>query len=244
VKDMRAARECKGDRALLEGPHLVREAAASGLDFDILVATDDFLVTGEARRLCQELDRSPLRIAPELLDALLDSDSPRGVAAVVTLPMQPLAAIEKRFRLAVYADEIQDPGNLGAIARSAEAVGADALLLGPGCAKPNHPRAMRASAGSLLRVPRILADASSWRTSPIGHATWIGLDGQAKLSIYDLDTPKATVLAVGSEGRGLSPQLRERLDQIVSIPLEAPVESLNAAVATGIALFELRRPRP
>lgn len=245
VKDMRAARRCKDERALLEGPHLVAAALAAGLELDIVVATERFLDSADARRLLAALPRAPLAIAPSVLGELCDSDSPRGIAAVVTIPERGMDRIPVRSEgTYVYADGLQDPGNLGALARCVEGAEAHALLLGPACAHPNHPRALRASAGSLLRLPTAPIEAPTRLDDHLGAtARWIGLDGAAPQSLYRVELPDLVVLAVGSEAHGLSAPVRARLDTTLSIPLGGEVESLNAAVAAGIALFELRRRR-
>jgi len=243
VKDMRAVRRCKDDRALLEGPHLVEEAVNAGLDLQIVVATERFLETSEARRLVTRLTRYPLTIAPTVLEELTDSDSPRGIVAVVRLPRPGLETLPRATDgIYVYADGLQDPGNVGAVARCAEGAGAQALLLGPGSAHPNHPRALRASAGSLLRIPTVSTVGPTAVDQVFDRPiTWWGLAGSGIQSIYEAAPPLPLVLAVGSEAHGLSADVLERLDASVGIPLEGSLESLNAAVALGIALFEIRR---
>jgi TrmH family RNA methyltransferase len=158
LKDIRRLRRSKGDLALLEGPHLIAEALAAGIALDEVLATPPFLATPEGRRLAALLPAAPLEVAPELLDGLTDADSPQGVLAVARLPRGGVAALPVApGRPYLYLDGLQDPGNLGALARVAEAAGAAGLALSPGCVHPNHPRALRASAGSLLRLPVAVA---------------------------------------------------------------------------------------
>src|ERR1044072_5547171 len=123
LKTIRRLRKSKGDEALLEGPHLVAEALAS-------------------------------LVAPEVLASVMDADTPQGALAVAPLPRSGVASLpHRRDGIYVYLDGVQDPGNLGAIARVAEAAGTAGLACGPGTAHPNPPRPLRASAGSLLRLP-------------------------------------------------------------------------------------------
>ncbi len=155
IKTIRRLRGRQGDHALLEGPHLLAEALACGAR-----ARDG---AGDARGAAASRGRpsrlparpSPLEVAAAVLDGLADSDSPRGLLALARLPR---AGCSSRCpaggdTVVLYLDGVQDPGNVGALARVAEAFGAEALALAPGCAHPNHPRALRASAGSLLRLP-------------------------------------------------------------------------------------------
>src|SRR5262245_45120380 len=122
LKDIRRARQCKDDvTALLEGPHLVGEAAAAGVVFQTLVATAEFLASPAGRDLAPRLPLRPLLIDADLLAEVTDSDSPRGIVAVAQLPRSGVDALPRRpDGIYVFADGIQDPGNLGALARVAE----------------------------------------------------------------------------------------------------------------------------
>jgi TrmH family RNA methyltransferase len=140
---------------------------------------------------------------------------------------------------------LQDPGNLGALARVAEAAGAAGLALSPGTAHPNHPRALRASAGSLLRLPVAVgceAAAVDRHLAPL-RPRWLALVPREGEDLWRAALDGALVLALGAEGPGLSPALRERADLGLTIPIEPPVESLNATVAAALVLFEVRRRR-
>jgi TrmH family RNA methyltransferase len=252
----------RGDRVLLEGPHLLAEALASGLVPDEVYVSPD-LAAGdpEVARLLARLAEPPaaelaelvelVEVAADVLAELADADAPKGLLAVARLPRggaETLPAPSPGSPL-LYLDGVQDPGNLGAIARSAEAAGAAGLALAPGCAHPSHPRALRGSAGSLLRLPaavgvsprdldRRLADSAG------GPPRWAVLavrDGRSLWRVPDDDLAGPLVLAVGAEGPGLSDAVRDRADLRLTIPLAPPVESLNAAVAAAIVLFELRR---
>ncbi|HYU31501.1 MAG TPA: RNA methyltransferase [Thermoanaerobaculia bacterium] len=249
LKDIRRLRRSKGERderALLEGPHLVAEAVAAGLEIETVLATPGFLVTAEGERLVRALPAAPLEVAPELFADLTDADSPRGVLAVARLPRSGTEALPLREGLPyLYLDGLQDPGNLGALARVAEAAGAAGLVLAPGSAHPNHPRALRASAGSLLRLPLALgADpgALARRLAPL-QPVWAALATRGGESVWTVPFPRTLILAVGAEGPGLSPALLAQAGLRLTIPIEPPVESLNATVAAALVLFEARRRR-
>jgi TrmH family RNA methyltransferase len=243
VKTIRRLRRSKGDHALLEGPHLVREAVAAGLEIDPILVSSSFLESPEGTALAPALAGRAKLVDGRVLDALCDADSPRGILAVARLPRpDPTARRWASGETWLYLDGVQDPGNLGAIARVAEGLGADGLLLSPECAHPNHPRALRASAGSLLRLPVIPGFAADEARRWSAGATWIGLDAHAGTSsLRDLAPRRPFVLAVGAEGRGLSPATQERIDHAVTLPTRGRVESLNVAVATALALAELLR---
>lgn len=256
IKDIRALRRSKGDRVLLEGPHLVAEAVASGLVLEEVLAAPGFFESsaegGELRRVLASLPEPPLEVAPDVLAALADADAPKGLLAVARLPrggVESLPAV--RYGVYLFLEGLQDPGNLGAVARSAEAAGAAGLALAPGCVHPNHPRALRGSAGSLLRLPAAVG-VEAWELDERlgeelqGLPRWAALvprDGE-EIWKADLTGSEPLVLAVGAEGPGLSDALLARADLRLTIPLAPPVESLNAAVAAALVLFEIRRRRP
>lgn len=244
LKDIRRLRRSKGERALLEGPHLVEDALAAGLKLEEVLATPDFLDSAAGRRLARNLPAPPLEVSPDVLAGLTDADSPRGILAVARLPrsgVPDLPIVPDRPYL--YLDGLQDPGNLGALARVAEAAGAAGLALSPGCVHPNHPRALRASAGSLLRLPvAVAADpgALDFHLAPV-RPRWAALAPRDGEDLYRADLEGALILAVGAEGPGLSPALLGRARLRLTIPLEPAVESLNATVAAALVLFEVRR---
>ncbi|MBW8877513.1 MAG: RNA methyltransferase [Acidobacteria bacterium] len=247
AKDIRRLRRSKGDHALLEGPHLVAAALAAGLRLDEILATPAFLASAEGRRLARlpgDWAVEPLEVDPGVLAELTDADSPRGVLAVAYLPrggVEALPVVPSHPYL--YLDGLQDPGNLGALARVAEAAGAAGLALSPGCVHPNHPRALRASAGSLLRLPVAVnaePDALT-RHLAAAHPRWTALVPRDGEDLYRADLAGTLVLAVGAEGPGLSPALLARAGLRLTIPMEPQVESLNATVAAALVLFEVRR---
>ncbi|HSN85395.1 MAG TPA: RNA methyltransferase [Thermoanaerobaculia bacterium] len=249
LKDIRRLRRSKGgreERALLEGPHLVAEALAAGLRLDEVLATPDFLATPEGQRLARALPAAPLEVAPDLFEDLTDADSPRGILAVAPLPRSGAARLPvHEGGLYLYLDGLQDPGNLGALARVAEAAGAAGLVLSPGSVHPNHPRALRASAGSLLRLAvavDTVPEALESRLASL-RPRWAALATRGGESFWTAPLAGSLILAVGAEGPGLSSTLLERAGLRLTIPIEPPVESLNATVAAALVLFEARRRR-
>lgn len=241
---MRQARRCKGDLALLEGPHLVAEAAAAGVELIDVLATPELLESAVGRQLATRLPLVPGTVDGEALASVLDADSPRGIAAVARLPRPGVAALPLvENGVYLYLAGLQDPGNLGALARSAEAAGAAGLALAPGTVTPNHPRALRASAGSLVRLPvavGVEAAALDRHLAPL-EPRRVALATRGGESLWTADLSGALVLLLGAEGPGLPENLAASADLALTIPLAGEVESLNATVAASLVLFELRR---
>lgn len=211
-----------------------------------MVATPEFLATLPGEELVARLPRPPLVATSQVLETIADADSPRGLIAICDLPRGGLASIHPQADgIWLYLDHVQDPGNLGALARVAEGLGAAGLLLSPGCADPNHPRALRASAGSLLRIAvAVGAEARAAKEHLARPGTrWIGLEAHGGATrLGDLEPSpagRATVLALGAEGPGLSARTRALLDEAVTIPLRGRLESLNVVVAAALVLARL-----
>lgn len=249
---MRRARRCKGDEALLEGPHLVGEALDAGLELTCVLATPAFLGDAAGAALAARAGDLVEPVRDDLLAAVMDADSPRGVAAVARLPRPGVTALPRRAGgVYVYLEGLQDPGNLGALVRTAEAAGAAGVALSPGCAHPNHPRALRASAGSLLRTALAVgveAPALERHLDGLDDGRgprWAALATRGGTPLWDgeLDLGGTLLLALGAEGPGLSDDLERRAELRVTVPVEPPVESLNATVAAALVLFEIRRRR-
>ena len=234
---------------ILEGAHLVREALAAALPIESVLVTPEFAGSDAGRALLAELDRPPLEVGSDVLDSLADADSPRGVLALASLPRSGIASIPlERDGLLLYLDGLQDPGNLGAIGRVAEAFGVRALLLAPGTVHPNHPRALRASAGSLLRLVvaiGVTAEAAADHLASV-NPRWAALEAHDGEPLPDRSPSGCWVLALGAERGRIADEVMCRVDRRWTIPLAPPVESLNVAVAAGIALHALagRRSSP
>jgi TrmH family RNA methyltransferase len=234
--------------ALLEGPHLVGEALDAGIALQRVFATRAWMDSAAAAPILRRLSNPPHQIDARTLEHLADADAPQGILAIARLPRGGAEELPRGRGPVLFADAVQDPGNVGALARVAEAAGAAGLALAPGSAHPNHPRALRGSAGSLLRLP------VAWHASPAAidatlgtvEAHWLLLDAHATADLFALPAKELAavrVVAVGNEAGGLSRALRARRGLAVRIPLHPPVESLNVATAAAIVLFHLSRPR-
>jgi TrmH family RNA methyltransferase len=178
-----------------------------------------------------------------LLQKVSGTEASQGIIALVEPPEWKLEQLFADRALVVVLDSLQDPGNVGAIVRAAEAFGATGAIFLKGTASPFNPKTLRASAGSLFRVPFVygmdpaLARAALRENQVTLYAAVPSRPG----AVADVDFTVACALIVGNEGRGISREWRG-IARDVSIPTMA-VESLNAAMAAGILLYEARRQR-
>ena len=250
LKELRKAMAASGrsaqGRVGIEGPHLIEEALRAGLRVTtIFIAQEDERLLS-ALRVPPEIEI--LRLPAKLLDSALATETPQPIAALVEPPewtwAHLLGARPKGAELVVVLAGIQDPGNLGTILRSAEAFGAAGVVSLPGTVSAWNPKAVRASAGSVFRVP--LLAASERECLEELHeaglkvlATTVHAAQPAEL--VDMAGPVA--LIIGNEGSGVADELAAKADARVTIPCPGPVESLNAAVAASVLLYEAARQR-
>lgn len=214
-----------------EGPHLVAEASRSHCRLLALLAVHER--AAEAQRLAPG---APLTtVSPAVLEKIATTEQPQGMLALVEWPAFPLDQLLADPRPLILLDGLQDPGNVGAIARLAEAFNAAGLLLLPGCARPHHPKTLRASAGSLFRVPAV--DVPLDLALP--RRRLVATTDAAAPVAQTIDWREPFALIIGNEGHGVREQVaRGALG--VRIPTRT-VESLNAATAAGILLYEASR---
>ena len=247
----------------LEGFHLVVEALRSGI-----IPQAIFLRQGEEEEallnLQQTLDNftdgnrqlitmkqlgdsiEMFVVPPALFRTLVGTDTPQPIAALVPVPEpDPLSALSAPFPLLVVVAGLQDPGNLGTLLRSAEAFGATGALLLAGTVTPWNAKCLRASAGSALRLPLLaLPDARAAAKLLRKHdvTSYAAVASDAPLA-HEADLLPASAFWIGNEGAGLGPSELAACGSRLTIPMPGKVESLNAAVAGSLLLYEASRQR-
>jgi TrmH family RNA methyltransferase len=228
--------------AVAEGFHLLEEALASGLQVETAIVSEEALQAVE-RKLPRLAATRLVATTPAVFAGLAATASPQGVLALVRPRTWSLEDVFRGRALAVALDGVQDPGNAGAVARSAEAFGATGVVFLKGSVNPYHPRCLRGSAGSLLRMPLAAAveqDALVAAADAAGARLFAAMPrGGLPCERADFTAPCA--ILIGGEGPGVRPTLASRATA-VCIPVSG-VESLNAAVACGVLIYEARRQR-
>jgi TrmH family RNA methyltransferase len=239
LREIRRGSPASAGFAALEGPILVREALRSTVSIEALLAAPEFVASPEARRV-ETLSKPVLEVDRAVLARCCDADSPQGLVAIAAWPPPHPEPRYDTTGWHVALDGLQDPGNVGALARVAEAADAISLILFPGTARASHSRALRASAGSLLRLPacRLEPDILAERTAGV---PWIGLDAHRGDDLYREDWPRSAILVAGAEASGVGAAAGRHVSRWLRIPTSPAVESLNVATAVAVVLFELRR---
>jgi TrmH family RNA methyltransferase len=246
VKDVRRAIARGGLTSqgwcVAETRHLLQEALRSRCPVKHVLAAES------ARAALPPLEGVRVAILPDaLLQKISATETSQGVIALVEPPVWNLEQLLGERALVVVLDGLQDPGNAGAIVRAAEAFGASGMLFLKGTASPFNPKTLRASAGSLFRVPLVYGmdgDVARAALEHHGVKIYAALPARAGAEVRaasDADLRSASALIIGNEARGVSAEW-SGVAAGVSIPTVA-VESLNAAMAAGILLYEARRQR-
>jgi RNA methyltransferase, TrmH family len=250
VKELRAGFShgelTSSEYCAIEGSRIIEEAIRSGLKFQAVFFSDSG--QNRAERLLPQMGAhvETLLLPDKLFASVVPSESPQGVAALVRLKERALddLLLNAQNGPLIAIAGVQDPGNLGTILRSAEAFGASGTILGEGTVSPFNSKVVRASAGSVFRLPIARAKLGA----VVGKMREQGLRLVATSSHKGTQLDAATLagplaLFIGNEGAGLPRDLLANMDEVVAIPHAPQVESLNAGVAASIVLYEIAKKR-
>ncbi len=229
---------------MIDGPRLVAEAVAAGIDVTEVYADEDGWAELDSRvGLGPRVER--FEVDPSVLSSILDPVAPRPVAAVATVPEWSFERLLVADGAILVAVELRDPGNLGTVIRTAEAAGLAGVVVCGHSVDPFNPKVVRASAGSLFRLPVVdepdpLVTVERLRRSdrPV-VATVVEPDARP----YDAVDLRRAAILIGNEPNGLDPTVIQRATTAVTIPMHPTVESLNVGAAASVLCFEVARQR-
>ncbi len=239
---------------LIEGPNLIREALQNGGDIEMIIRSSEF---PEEDFVSENLDPALTAaevavMSPGLFRKLSETETPQGILAVVKKRVY----TEKKFfsenpsvtynkSNIIVLDRLQDPGNIGTILRTADAAGYMGAILLKGTADIYSPKIVRAAAGSLFRLPVLLADTPGQVVRLLkGHGKNIVCTAlSSSRYYYGVELAENAAVIIGNEGNGVCDEFLEQSDIVIKIPMEGTIESLNAAVSAGILMYESVRQR-
>ncbi len=236
---------------LVDGPTLLTEALHAGATVRSVYVESD----ADLDRVRHAVDAAAAagsevrEVAPGTLAKVLDLATPQSIVAVVDqhhrTPDEVVQHAVDAARPVLVLVDVGDPGNVGTLVRTAEAAGCAGVLLVGACADLYNPKTVRATAGAVFRVPVAVCEGIVALIAALqdGELGLVGTSGDGGRAPELVQLGGAVALAVGSEAHGLAPEVIERCDQIVTIPMEGSVESLNAAVAGSVLAFEAARQR-
>lgn len=249
-RELAAEPDPDGARLLLDGVHLVRDAVAAGVILEtVAIASTHLQSDSEEGQLARRLDSTGVDVVvagDDVFSALSPVRTPSGIVAIghrTTVQAQDICARPDHWILAAF--DVQDPGNIGSLARSADAAGMTGMFVAGTSANPFSWKALRGSMGSALRLPIVTglppnSILSCLESSGVRTIASVARGGEPPDA---LDWRGSVALIVGGEGPGLSDEVAARCDARTTIPMSAGVESLNVAVAAGILAYAARRQR-
>jgi len=245
VKQLRAAfagqARLSGGLIAIEGDNLLREALQSGMVLKTIFVS-------EGRELPRGLPRGVevMILSEEVFASAVETRAPQGIAALLVPPVPRLEDVLTGQPLLLIAAGLQDPGNLGTLVRSAEAFGATGVLTTPGTVSAWNQKALRASAGSVFRMPVVSIDDAELQALKQRGIRLMAAVAEQEIGAIEAQAAEfagACAVMIGNEGAGLSDSMLNLADVRVTIPCPGKVESLNAAIAGSLLLYEASRQR-
>ena len=226
---------------LVEGIHHVGEAIEAGWDVESILYAPDLLTSNFARELVSRYSSKSQRVSVQIMESLAGKENPQGIIAIVRQRNTHLENLSM-MRSGVALVSPQDPGNVGTILRTIDAVDADVIFLLDGGVELYHPSAVRSSMGTIFWKPIIQTSFNefvSWarRSRPDGIQL-IGTSAHGDVDYQTLIPKTPWILVLGNEQKGLSPEQMNACDVTVSMPMKGRVSSLNLAVAAGVLLYK------
>jgi len=237
----------------VEGVRLAEEALRSRISVRECFVATRALTNERVKTLVESLNAAGIvihELSAEMFRSISDTENAQGILLICEKPEQSRKTFEKAIRfstgkipLILFLEEVNNPSNLGAIVRTAEAAGASGVIVSRNSADAFSPKSLRGSMGSAFRVPiwagADLNKAIEWANERKITVTAADVDGNENYTQIDWKTPR--LLVFGSEGHGLADAEKEKIDDLIRISIDANVESLNLAVSAGVILFEARR---
>lgn len=221
----------------VEGDHLCSELVKTQLKVTFAAYTEKAAekYRDTVSALLERADAC-INITEELSEYISDTQAPQGVFALAEMPS---VTVPENACKIIVLDGVQDPGNVGTIVRTAEALGMDGAVLCNNCADVFSPKTLRASMGSILRFPCVKARCSELRSLLEGFSIYGAMLDRNALNLEEAVFPKKTAVVIGNEGGGISKEVRALCDETVYIPIQN-AESLNASAAAAILMWQLR----
>lgn len=225
---------------VVEGLRICCDALENSVQFAALFVSDSALL--KLKTQVEEFARQSevcYQIPDSLFAKISDTNSPQGVLATFHFPKnKPFSGEGGRY---IGLENLADPSNLGAIARTAEAIGVDGIILTSNSVDPYAPKVLRASMGTLLRLPLYVSDDLIATAHDLGLTTYACVVDRDATPITEVSFPEGSLLMIGNEANGLTEETKQQADYRITIPMRGKAESLNAAAAGAIAMWEMLR---
>jgi len=235
------------EQYIIEGVRIVLDAVENKKPIEWIFFCDDLYNTSGGEQLLQlliEHNYKIYRISDKMYAEISDTKNPQGIMAILPFEKHDLESIMlKENALLIFLDRIQDPGNLGTILRTADAAGVDAVLMAKGCVDLYNLKTIRATMGSIFHLPIVNLKSTEEVMNVLKERGFqiISTSLNAQKYYYDVDFLNRMTIVIGNEANGILPEIIQESDHVVKIPMVGNAESLNAAVAASIIMYEAVR---
>lgn len=251
IKDIKLLHKKKGRWKekcfFIEGIRSIEQCMSSRGEIKHIVYSSDLLGEDGIDLLkdIEDKDYNIYEVTEKLFKEISDTDTPQGLLAVVEFKEYKLEDCFKEKNFFIILDRVQDPGNLGTIIRTADAFGANGVIVTSGCVDVYNPKTIRSTMGSIFQIPIIHIDDILESISRLKdeNISVISSSLATEKYLYDIDFKSDCALVIGNEAKGISEYVVEASDQLVKIPMSGDAESLNAAIASGVLMYEVLRQR-
>ena len=226
---------------VLEGLRICKDAFDNGIRFDKLIISE----TAKSK-YCEDIENFSktsdelIKIPDSLFKKISDTQSPQGIIALVKIPENLLNSISEKGKY-IALENVSDPSNLGAIARTAEALGVDGIILSSDGCDPYSPKSLRASMGTLLRMPLIILNDFANQIKDLNLTIYSCVVDKDAEKITDILFGDGSVVVIGNEANGITKETKNVSDKLITIEMKGSAESLNAAAAAAISIWELMK---
>lgn len=232
---------------LMEGIKIIEEAISNNINLKYIIYNDKLLLTDDGQNFYNNIINFPrlINVTDNVFKEISDTDNPQGVLAVGEFNLNSLDNDMDFKSSLLFLDGIQDPGNMGTIIRSCDAFKLDGIILGENCVDSYNPKVVRATMGSIFRVPIYYTKNNIDCLKKLKDNNFklyaTSLDGS--VPNYDIDYSEKYVITIGNESRGVANSILEIADGLIKIPMPGNAESLNAGVAASIIMYEAMKQR-
>lgn len=234
----------KEEAYLVEGLHLVEEAIKQEAYIQALLVAEDYQQDDRVDSFFQKNPSRCFQVSEQVIHKLSDTETPQGILAVIRMKKWSLAPLLEGSRLLLLLDALQDPGNLGTMIRTADAAGIDGIILGKGTVDLYNSKVVRSTMGSIFHLPIVQDDLLLVCDTLTEHQFKIAATSlEGAISYDEASYTGSTAIVIGNEGNGVSREVLSRCHIKVKIPIYGQAESLNAAIAAAIMMYEAIRQR-
>lgn len=239
----------KKKKYYIEGVRAVKESINSNSNLEYLVYSDMLFSAKGGKELFKEISSKNYKlsyVSDKLFYEISDTETPQGILSVIKFDIKKLNnALKNKRNFFILLDRVQDPGNMGTIIRTADAFGANGVIVTDGCVDVFNPKTIRSTMGSIFHVPLIYYKSSEEAMIELrdNNIKIVSTALNAKNYCFDIDFNMDFVLVIGNEASGVSNSILEASDMLIKIPMLGKAESLNAAVASSVIMYEVLRQR-